>query len=159
MSMILYGANKPKQIQDRIVELLLDDTIDFDTQIRRDLADMLRGGFSGFKMTVGRTAKNRPTTNTLRNYAVYQAINEARYRKRVGERNDLPMEDREEASLSDAEWKAIVDRVIAEHNAICEPDDKWVLLHNKGAQERAFDDGYESELAVQQANKEIESED
>lgn len=156
---VFLDAKTPEQVRDKIVELLLDDTIEVDSHIRNELAQMLRGGVRGFKMTVGRTTRNRPTANTSRNYAVYRAINEARYWKRVGERNDLPMEGREEASLSDAEWKDVVDQVIGDHNADCKPDDKWTPLHNKGAQERAFEDGYETELAVERARKEAEVDD
>ena len=143
-------AKTPEQVRDRLVAALLDETREIGPEERRDLAALLRGGHSGFRLELKRTTKNRPNTDLMRNLAIYQAINEARYRKRVGDQSGGPSEWREKAALSEGEWQEIVDRVIRQHNAACQPDDRWNPLNSQDAREKAFDRGYESEMTYRQ---------
>jgi hypothetical protein len=152
----LFDCRTPEEVQAKIVELLFDEGAALTPEVRRDLADMLRGGFDGFRLTVSRLKAYRPPTDTLRNVAIYSAINEARYLKRVGERSDLPMEWREKTPLSEAQWREIVDRLISGHNAVCSPEDRWTPLNDQKAREQAFTRGYKAAMAYQQTREEAD---
>ena len=145
-----FYAKTPEELRRRLVAALLDETREIGPEERRQLAALLQGGHRGFRLELKRTTKNRPNTDLMRNIAIYQAINEARYRKRVGDQSGGPSEWREKASLSEGEWQEIVDRVIRHHNAGCQPDDRWNLLNSQKARDQAFKRGYESEMAYRQ---------
>ena len=148
-----FCAKTPEELRRRLVAALLDETREIGPEERRDLAALLQGGHSGFRLELKRTTKNRPNTDLLRNLAIYQAINEARYRKRVGDQSGGPSEWREQAWLSEAEWQEIVDRVIQQHNAGRQPDDRWNPLTGQKARDKAFKRGYESAVAYQQVRE------
>lgn len=141
-----FSAKTPEGLQRRLVAALLDETRELGPEARRQLAALLQGGHGGFVATISRTKVARPTTDTLRNFDIYHAVNHARYLKRVGDRTDLPMEWREQAPLSQVEWKAIVDGVINRHNASCPPEDRWNPLNGPKAREQAFNRGFEAAM-------------
>jgi hypothetical protein len=143
----------PEKARERLVELLLDPTFEMAPEVRQDLAKMLQDGFNGFRLDVARTKRSRPSTSVLRNVSIYEAINRARYRLRVGDDTTQPSMWRETIDLPEAEWAEIVDRVIADHNASCEPDDRWLGLHNQSAREKAFDRGCEAMMEYRKAQE------
>ncbi len=148
-----FSAKTPEELQRRLVAALLDQTREITPEMRRQLAALLQGGHSGFELRVARTTTNRPSTDLLRNVAIYEAINEARYRRRVGDQTGEPVEWREKAALSEAEWQEIVDAVIRRHNAACQPDDRWNPLTGQKARDQAFRRGYEAAMADRQARE------
>lgn len=153
---LFLRAKTPEEVRDGLVKLLLDPAAEITPEMRRQLAEMMQGGHHGFELRVARTTKNRPSTDTLRNVAIHQAINDARYRKRVGDQTGELMEWREKAALSESEWREIIDGVISRHNANCEPDDRWQPLNDQKAREQAFRRGHDAEMAYRSAQEELE---
>ena len=148
-----FWAKTPEELRRRLVAALLDETREIGPEERRQLAALLQGGHRGFRLELKRTTKNRPNTDLMRNIAIYQAINEARYRKRVGDQSGGPSEWREKASLSEGEWQEIVDRVIRQHNDACQPDDRWNPLNGQKARDQAFERGHKAAVAYQQVRE------
>lgn len=152
-----FWAKSPEELRNRLVEALLDESREFQMEARRQLAELLQHGRGGYVATISRAKAARPTTDTARNVAIYHAINEARYRKRVDGDFSQHIEWREKAALSADEWAITVQGVIEAHNANCEPDDRWNPLRDHKAVEKAFARGYEAATDYQRVQEETNS--
>ncbi len=128
---ILFFAlsESPDDLKRRLVEVLQDESRHLSPEIRRGLVKMLQDGLGGFRLEIKGTKRARPIRDTLRNVAVFEAIDEARDRERVGESM--------KGHLSEAQWDDIVSGVISRHNAACKPDERWQPLNNQKAREQA----------------------
>ena len=128
-------SETPDDLKRRLVEVLQDESRHLSPEIRRGLVKMLQDGLGGFRLEIKLTRKGRPNKDTLRNVALFQAVDEARDRKKVGE----PMKH-----LSEAEWVEVVGGVISRHNDGCEPDKRWQPLNSQKAREQADRRGREA---------------
>ena len=122
-------SETPDDLKRRLVEVLQDESRHLSPEIRRGLVEMLQDGLGGFRLEIKGTEKGRPNTDTLRNVALFRAVDETRDRKGVGG----PMK----GHLSEAEWVEVVGGVISRHNAACKPDERWQPLNNRKAREQA----------------------